>query len=295
MNTPPLSIHDEPAATDEKPFRMTQIIQAVYVDMITDFALMTTLPARVRDLLTEHCTPSTLTIESTHDGSDGQTTRLLLRTVDDRLVECVIMRHLSGRTTLCVSCQVGCPMGCLFCATGRLGLTRDLTFAEIIDQVMIARLRLRSEGLTLRNVVFMGMGEPLLNYVNVSTAIGILHAQKKMDISCRRITISTCGIAPGIARMAEDWPQVSLAISLHAPTDEARKKIMPVSRAYPLPVLMTALDDYTTRTRNRVFYEYIMIAGLTDRPDYATALAELLKNRLAHVNFIPYNAGEGAG
>ena len=254
---------------------------------------MTTLPLALREALREHCTSSTLTVESSHDSENGQTTRYLLRTTDDRLVECVIMRHLSGRTTLCVSCQVGCPMGCLFCATGRLGLTRNLSYAEILDQVMIARARLASEGRALRNVVFMGMGEPLLNYNNVNVALRVLIDQKKLNLSARRITVSTCGIVPGIARMADDWPQVSLAISLHAPTQEAREKIMPVARAYPLSDLMQALDDYTRQTRNRVFYEYIMLAGYTDRPEYATALASLLRGRLAHVNLIPYNAGEG--
>ena len=158
---------------------------------------------------------------------------------------------------------------------------------------MIAIHHLEKEGKTLRNVVYMGMGEPLLNYENVKHSIQIACAQKKLDLSNRRITVSTCGIVPGILKMAEDFPQVSLAISLHAPTDEARSKIMPVENTYPLDKLMTAIDEYVAKTNKRIFYEYIMIAGVTDRLEYIGELAKLLEGRLAHVNFIPYNPGEG--
>jgi 23S rRNA (adenine2503-C2)-methyltransferase len=139
----------------------------------------------------------------------------------------------------------------------------------------------------------MGMGEPFLNYPNVSAAIEVMSQQKKIDLSSRRITISTCGIVPGIKKLAVDHPQISLALSLHAPNDEARSKIMPVDKNYPIPVLMEAIDEYTRVTNKRVFYEYIMINGVTDRLEYAHELAELLRTRLAHVNFIPYNPGEG--
>ncbi len=176
------------------------------------------------------------------------------------MIEAVIMRHLSGRNTLCVSCQAGCPMGCTFCATGKLGLIRNLEFHEIIDQIMVAIHHLAKEDKTLRNVVYMGMGEPLLNYENVKRSIQIACGQKKLDLSNRRITVSTCGIVPGILKMATDFPQVSLAISLHAPTDEARKKIMPVENTYPLDKLMEAIDEYVAKTNKRIFYEYIMIA-----------------------------------
>lgn len=138
----------------------------------------------------------------------------------------------------------------------------------------------------------MGMGEPLLNYKNVKQSIEIASAQKKLDLSNRRITVSTCGIAPKIREFAKDFPQVSLAVSLHAPNDAARKQIMPVENTYPLDVLMASLDDYVQMTNKRIFYEYIMINGVTDKIEYARELWELLKNRIAHVNFIPYNPGE---
>jgi 23S rRNA (adenine2503-C2)-methyltransferase len=146
------------------------------------------------------------------------------------------MRHLSGRNTLCVSSQAGCPMACSFCATGKLGLIRNLEFSEIIDQVMWAVHHLAREDRSLRNIVYMGMGEPLLNYEQVKKSIHIACTQKKLDLSNRRITVSTCGIAPRIVDFARDFPQVSLAVSLHAPNDEARKRIMPVDETYPIDV-----------------------------------------------------------
>ena len=203
------------------------------------------------------------------------------------------MRHLSGRNTLCVSSQAGCPMACSFCATGKLGLIRNLEFYEIIDQILWAVHYLAKEDKKLRNVVYMGMGEPLLNYDQVKKSIYIACNQKKLDLSNRRITVSTCGIAPKIIEFGRDFPQVSLAISLHAPNDEARKKIMPVENTYPIDVLMDSIDKYTAITNKRVFYEYIMINGVTDRLEYAKELALLLRGKLAHVNFIPYNPGEG--
>lgn len=297
-----ISLHDEVAIIEwlksigQKPFRYTQIEHAWYKDLATTIDGITTLSLDLRTQLAEVCETSSITLASRSDSADKQTSKLLFKTHDDKLIEAVIMRHLSGRTTLCISCQVGCPMACAFCATGRLGLARNLTAWEMLDQVLWAERQLRSEGedKTIRNVVFMGMGEPLLNYDNVKTAMTVLHAPKKFGLGNRRITISTCGIVPGIAKLAQEFPQVSLAVSLHAPTDEARKGIMPVEHTYPLDMLMTALDSYVETTRNRVFYEYIMIAGVTDRLEYADALAKLLSGRLAHVNFIPYNPGEGS-
>lgn len=244
-------------------------------------------------MLSTHTHFMSLTVHKRMDSEDGQTSKFLLKTRDDKMIECVIMRHLSGRNTLCVSCQAGCPMACVFCATGKLGLIRNLDFSEIVEQFMIAEYALRAEGKELRNVVFMGMGEPFLNYPHVKKAIEILTMQKKLDLSSRRVTISTCGIVPGIRKFSEDFPQVSLAISLHAPNDEARRSIMPVDHSYPLKDLMASLDDYTQKTNKRVFYEYIMISGVTDKLEYMQELADLLKGRLAHVNFIPYNPGEG--
>lgn len=293
------SIHDEKQIIElletngHKKFRYAQVENAIYKNLVTDFDVIETLPKDIRELLGNNCFYSSLSVHSEATGEDGQTTKCLLRTHDGKMIEAVIMRHLSGRNTLCVSCQAGCPMACAFCATGKLGLIRNLEFYEIVDQIMWAVHTLEKEEKKLRNVVYMGMGEPFLNYDNVKQSIQIACAQKKLDLSNRRITVSTCGIVPGIEKFGDDFPQVSLAISLHAPTDEARKKIMPVEHTYPLDKLMPALDQYVEKTNKRVFYEYIMINGVTDRLEYAAELAKLLKGKLAHVNFIPYNAWEG--
>jgi 23S rRNA (adenine2503-C2)-methyltransferase len=293
------SIHDEKQIIElleqngHKKFRYTQIENAIYKNFIIDFDTIETLPKDIREILKKNCFYNSLTIHSEVTSDDGQTTKFLFKTHDDKMIEAVIMRHLSGRNTLCVSCQAWCPMACSFCATGKLGLIRNLEFYEIIDQIMIAASKLHGEDKKLRNIVYMGMGEPMLNYDNVAHSIHIACTQKKLDLSNRRITISTCGIVPGILRLAEDFPQVSLAVSLHAPNDEARKRIMPVENTYPIEKLMEALDTYTEKTNKRIFYEYIMIAWVTDRPEYAHELAKLLEGKLAHVNFIPYNPWEG--
>ena len=293
------SIHDEAAiielleANGHKKFRYAQIENAIYKNLVTDFDMIDTLPQSIRDLLKENCSYNSLSLHSEKTDPEGQTTKFLFTTHDGKMIEAVIMRHLSGRNTLCVSSQAGCPMACTFCATGKLWLIRNLTFAEIIDQIMWAVHHLAKEDRKLRNIVYMGMGEPLLNYGEVSRSIHIACGQKKLDLSNRRITVSTCGIAPRIIDFARDFPQVSLAISLHAPNDEARRKIMPVENTYPIDVLFQAIDTYVEITNKRIFYEYIMINGVTDRLEYAGQLGELLKWRLAHVNFIPYNPGEG--
>ena len=293
------SIHDEARVIElleshgHKKFRYTQIENAIYKNFITDFEMIETLPKEIRSLLTENCFYQSLKVHSEITSDDGQTTKFLFKTHDDKMIEAVIMRHRSGRNTLCVSCQAGCPMACSFCATGKLGLIRNLEAHEIVEQMMIAAHALHNEDKNLRNIVFMGMGEPFLNYDHVASAIRTASGQKKLDLSNRRITISSCGIVPGIERLGNDFPQISLAISLHAPNDEARKRIMPVENTYPIDALMKALDTYVEKTNKRIFYEYIMIAGVTDRPEYAHELAHLLKGRLAHVNFIPYNPGEG--
>ena len=184
-------------------------------------------------------------------------------------------------------------MACTFCATGRLGLQKNLETHEIIEQVMYAIHILNKEWKNLRNIVFMGMGEPMLNYEAMKESIHILTDQKKFNFSNRRVTVSTCGIVPGINKFTEDFDQVSLAISLHAPNDEIRKSIMPVDHTYNLQKLMTSLDRYSQKTNKRVFYEYIMINGVNDHLKLASELWELLEGRLAHVNFIPYNPWEG--
>ncbi|MDD5770449.1 MAG: 23S rRNA (adenine(2503)-C(2))-methyltransferase RlmN [Candidatus Gracilibacteria bacterium] len=286
-------------------FRYAQIENAIYKNFITDFNQIQTIPKDLREFLNNNFYYNSLEVDHMVTSGNGQTTKILFRTSPNpslsrgekkgELIEAVIMRHLTGRNTLCVSCQAGCPMACSFCATGKLGLKRNLEFYEIVEQIMFAAKMLNDEGSVLRNVVYMGMGEPMLNYDNVKKSIEIACNQKKINLANRRVTVSTCGIVPGIKKFMEDFPQTSLAISIHAPNDEIRKGIMPVDHTYNLDKLMQALDEYVVKTNKRIFYEYIMLNGVNDNIKLAYELGNLLKGRLAHVNFIPYNPGEGSG
>ena len=277
-----------------QPFRYKQIENAIYKNFITDFDKIETIPKDLRKLLKDNFFYSTLIIDTQVTSKNGQTTKTLYKTETWEFIESVIMRHLSGRVTLCVSCQAGCPMGCTFCATGKLGLLKNLESYEIIEQILnAAKLLHEEEAMTLRNVVYMGMGEPMLNYDNVKYSIETATNQKKLDLSNRRITVSTCWIVPWIEKFTRDFPQTSLAVSLHAPNDEVRKSIMPVDHTYPLDKLMLSLDNYTRETNKRIFYEYIMINWINDSLVLADQLGKMLKWKLAHVNFIPYNEWEG--
>lgn len=293
-----ISIHNEEKVKEllennwEKTFRYSQIENAIYKNFITDFDEMTTLSKNVRELLKENCFFDSLTLDQEISSDNEQTTKMLWKTSTWEFIESVIMRHLSWRVTLCVSCQAGCPMACSFCATWKLGLQKNLTAYEIIEQIFYAAKMINSEWARLRNIVFMWMWEPFLNYNVVKEVIQFASHQKKFDLWNRRITVSTCWIVPWIIKFTEDFPQTSLAVSLHAPNDEIRKKIMPVDHTWPLEKLMGALDAYTKKTNKRIFYEYIMINWVNDHIKLAHELWKLLEWRLAHVNFIPYNPWE---
>ena len=294
-----ISIHDEKKVKElleskwEKSFRYAQIENAVYKNFITNFDEMDTLPKSIRNILKENCFFDSLTLDHIISSDNWQTTKMLWKTETWEFIESVIMRHLTWRVTLCVSSQAGCPMACTFCATGKLWLKKNLSLYEIVEQIFYAAKLINDEGWRLRNIVFMWMWEPFLNYNVVKETINFASAQKKFDLWNRRITVSTCGIVPGIRKFTEDFPQTSLAISLHAPNDEIRKSIMPVDHTWPLEELMKSLDDYTAKTNKRIFYEYIMINWVNDHIKLAHELWKLLEWRLAHVNFIPYNPWEG--
>lgn len=292
------SIHDEKKVKElleqnwEKSFRYSQVENAIYKNYIDDFQKMDTLSKKVRDLLSDNCFFSSLIVDSLKTSENWQTTKILFKTSTWEFIESVIMRHLTWRVTLCISCQAGCPMACSFCATWKLWLLKNLSFHEVIEQVYFASQLLDKEWDKLRNVVYMWMGEPMLNYDVVRDTINFLTDQKKFDLANRRITVSTCWIVPWIKKFTNDFPQTSLAISLHAPNDEIRKMIMPVDHTYPLKDLMKSLDDYVEITNKRIFYEYIMINWINDNIKLAHELWKLLEWKLAHVNFIPYNAWE---
>ena len=294
------SIHDEEKvlelfALNKIPkFRYGQIENAIYKNFVLDFDNIVTIPKELREFLKQNFYFYSLEVDHVVTSENGQTTKILFKTNSWDLIEAVIMRHLSWRNTLCVSCQAWCPMACTFCATWKLWLKRNLTFAEIIEQVMFASEILNKEWTILRNIVYMGMWEPFLNYPNLKTSIEIACNQKKFNIANRRITVSTCWIVPWINKFWDDFPQTSLAISIHAPNDEIRKSIMPVDHTYNLEKLMKSLDDYVAKTNKRIFYEYIMLNWVNDNIKLAYELWLLLKWKLAHVNFIPYNPWEWA-
>lgn len=295
-----ISIHDEKKIKDllewawEKTFRYNQIENALYKNFITNFDEMNTLSKEIRVLLKENTFLYSMEVADLKTGKNGQTTKILFKTKAWELIESVIMRHLTWRVTLCVSCQVWCPMGCSFCATWKLWLKRNLESYEILEQIYYSAKLLNDEWNSLRNIVYMWMWEPFLNYDNVRETIIIANNQKKFDLANRRVTISTCWIIPWIKKFMEDFSQTSLAISLHAPNDEVRQKIMPVAKRFPLNELMSVLDEYVEKTNKKIFYEYIMINWVNDNIKLAHELGKLLEWRLAHVNFIPYNPWEGS-
>ncbi len=271
-------------------YRIEQARQAVLGSLVESWDEAVGLPKEMR-LKLENELP--LGINAKIYSSPGADSFKALLTFEDELqVESVLMRH-NNRNTVCVSSQVGCPMACSFCATGKMGFKRNLTAAEIIEQVVLFGRVLKRERQRVANVVFMGMGEPLLNYENVVDAIRIMNDQKGLNIGGRHISISTCGVTEGIERLIDEPLQVNLAISLHAPNDKLRAKLMPANAKYPIDDIMKAVLRYVKNTNRRVMFEYIMIDGVNDSDECAKELAALIKDRLslklAFVNLIRYN------
>jgi 23S rRNA (adenine2503-C2)-methyltransferase len=224
--------------------------------------------------------------------SDGGVLKFVTRLSDDLDIESVVI-PMFRRHTLCVSSQVGCRMGCHFCRTGKMGLLRNLTAAEIVGQVLTARHQL---GVDVRNVVFMGMGEPMDNPDNLIQALRVLVDQRGLDIARRYITVSTVGLTAGIERLARfDGGPVNLAVSLNAPTDAIRSRLMPVNRSIPMDVLRDALLAYPLAKKSALFVEYVLIQGINDRPEHATALARYLAPMKVKLNLIPFNPAPGSG
>jgi 23S rRNA (adenine2503-C2)-methyltransferase len=241
---------------------------------------MTNLPAALRERLGGSVPLSTLTLETEARSDDG-TVKALFLTADGRPLEAVLMRYRDGRRSVCLSSQSGCPLTCSFCATGQMKFGRNLSADEILDQALHFR---RIEAID--HVVFMGMGEPTMNLDAVFAACALL---PDLGVSHRRTAISTVGWVPGIDRLAGTEMPLSLALSLHAPNDELRSRLMPVNDRYPLAEVLAACQRYRARRRRRVFVEYVMLAGVNDRPEHALQLAGLLDPRVYKVNLIPYN------
>lgn len=218
-----------------------------------------------------------------------QTIKALITLKDNLTIEAVLMRHADGRNTVCVSSQVGCPLGCLFCATGQIGFKRNLTAAEIVEQVIFFARLLKTEDKKITNIVFMGMGEPLLNYEQVLSAIKILNDPDGFNLGARHFSISTVGIPEGIKKLSHEKLQINLALSLHATTDELRSRLIPVNQKYPIQQLFKAIDNYLQLTRRQVMIEYILIKDVNDDNSAARELIKLVKKTLYMVNLIVYN------
>jgi 23S rRNA (adenine2503-C2)-methyltransferase len=282
------------ASCGEKPFRARQIMQWIYQRNVTGFDGMTDLSKALREQLRETAEIVLPRVQSRHESADG-TVKWLFATDCGQAIETVFIPE-PGRGTLCISSQVGCALDCAFCATGAQGFNRNLTSAEIIGQVFVANKELprRANGdPAVTNVVFMGMGEPLANYRNVVPALDILISDWGYGLSRRRVTVSTSGIVPLIDKLGDDC-NVSLAVSLHAPDDELRDRIVPINKLHPLAELLDACWRYAAKRANRfITFEYVMLRGVNDSLGHADELCELLRNKPAKVNLIPFNPFPG--
>jgi 23S rRNA (adenine2503-C2)-methyltransferase len=282
------------AARGEPAYRARQVLDAVWRGNATRFADIRTLPEALRVELDGAFLFDTVADSEVRVTDGGLTEKALHRLVDGALVESVLMHYPARRgqrerNTLCISSQAGCAVGCPFCATGELGFTRDLTTAEIVDQVRHAARRLASDGRRLTNIVFMGMGEPLLNLDNVLAAVQALSDPARYGLGARHITVSTSGVVPGIERLTALGPQFTLAISLHAARDALRDVLVPLNRRWPIADVVRAARAHATATGRRITYEVTMIGGINDTPVDADALVTLLRGDHAHVNLIPMN------
>jgi 23S rRNA (adenine2503-C2)-methyltransferase len=291
----------------EPSFRTDQLWRWLYRSLADDFASMGNLPGPLRERLAAETDLQLLAPVAGQDSATGQTRKVLFRLRDGNAIESVLMTY-DERRTACISTQVGCGIGCLFCATGQGGLARNLSAGEIVAQVIhFARQILDSEieRATLRgvradtqahpvtNIVLMGMGEPLANYAATWQAIETLTDERGYNLGARRITLSTVGLVPGIRRLAGEALPINLAISLHAPDDVLRNRLVPVNQRYPLGELMAAVREYAQKTKRRVTFEYALISGVNDSDQHARQLGVLLHGMLCHVNLIPLNPTSG--
>lgn len=274
------------AQAGQPAFRGRQIRKWLIQRRISSFDQMTDLPIGLRQRLTAEFHFSSFELVR-HQVARDQTEKLLLRLHDGELVECVLMRD-PGRRTVCISTQVGCAMGCVFCASGLLGVKRNLSSAEIFEQVLVLH-RLMQDDEQITNVVVMGIGEPLANFNPLMSALDVLTSEQDFGLGARRITVSTVGLPDRIRELARSGKQFNLAVSLHAPNDQLRTEIVPVNRNIGIHEILAAADEYFEITGRRISYEYVLLCGINDQPVHAEELAMLLQGRNAHVNLIPMN------
>ena len=278
------SLKEEFVDMGEKSFRAEQVFKWLYVDKVKEFDEMTNLSLELREKLKQNYTICNFKILKKQESSDG-TKKYLFDILDGNAIETVLMSYHHGYS-LCVSSQVGCKMGCKFCASTGIQFARNLTSGEIVEQILAVE---QDNNIRISNIVFMGIGEPLDNYDNVVNAIRIINNQKGINIGARHISISTSGLVPKIYQLAEENIQCTLSISLHATTNEQRSSMMPVNNRYPIEELLKACKDYINKTNRRISFEYALAKDNNDNLEDAKRLVHLLKGMICHVNLIPIN------
>jgi 23S rRNA (adenine2503-C2)-methyltransferase len=276
----------------EKEFHAQQILDWIFKKGVLSWHQMSDLSKELREKLAAHIRFPVLEKVRVTESNDLETFKFLWRLRDGHFIESVLICS-DKRRTVCVSSQVGCPARCAFCASGQQGFIRNLRPSEIVEQVLQINQWLAPKSEKVSHIVYMGMGEPLKNYESVVKSIDILSHPDFLNISQRRITVSTVGIVEGIRRLAQEGVKVNLVLSLHAPNQHIRKKIIPYARKYPLEEILAAMDEYFQKTKRDVTYEYTLLAGINDHPDHALELAHLLKGKQCTVNLIPYNPVPG--
>jgi 23S rRNA (adenine2503-C2)-methyltransferase len=276
----------------EPTFRARQLWHNAYKRLLENPEEMTDIPRELQHRISEMFTFTSLETQATARSDDGRTEKVLFSLSDGQMIEAVLMRY-QRRRTVCVSTQVGCAMGCVFCATGQMGLERNLTTGEMVEQVIYFARYLAKEDQRVTNLVIMGMGEPFHNYQATMQAIKRLNDPTGFKFGARRITISTIGIVPMIKRFAQENYQVNLAVSLHAATEELRSELVPINQRYPLDELIPSCQEYFQQTGRRITFEWALIHKVNDGLDQAQALVDLIQGLNCHVNLIPLNPTQG--
>ena len=271
----------------EKKYKAKQIAKWIYNKGVSDFEQMTDLSKELRRKLAEIAYIDKLKLIKKQTSKIDQTEKFLFELSDGKKIETVLMRE-KERVTLCISTQAGCALNCIFCATGSMGFERNLSAGEIVDQIICAKEHLKEDE-KITNLVIMGMGEPLLNYENTLKSIRMIQSELGLSLSAKRITLSTAGIVPQIYKLSDEGLKIKLALSLNAPDDELRKKLMPITKKYPLSKVMEALKHYAKVNDTRITFEYVLIKDINDSKEQALELAKLVRGIPCKINLIPYN------
>lgn len=272
----------------EPKYRFNQVNKALFQDFVSSWDEVSSLPKALREELKENC-PLEIEAEIHKGKGNKKAIKALITLSGGKKIETVLIRQTGGRDTICVSSQVGCPLNCAFCATGRYGFERNLSAEEIVEQAVFWGRYLKKEKSKIDNIVFMGMGEPFLNYSEFIKAAKFLNNPETFGLGARRLSVSTAGVVEGIKRLSGEKIQMNLAISLHASSDHGRRDLMPIAKQHSLHDLLRAVDAYIRKTGRRVMFEYLMIKNVNDSDEEAASLAKLMKKPLYMVNLIPYN------